>query len=208
MAASDRIRYWTEQMLRPRHRPVVLELGAHEGEDTRWLVETGARVHAFEADPRNIPPTDLLQRADVCWNAAAVADRDGVARLIPSARHGQQPWTESSSILRPTGHITKHPSVTFGQAVEVPCLSLDSYCARHGIVRVDLIWADVQGAEALMIAGGRATFARTDWCYTECSDVPLYESQPSLKEILAMLGPAWSVWERVDSDNVLLRRSV
>ena len=206
MAASDRIRVWTEDMLRGRRAPVVLELGAHEGEDTRWLAAAGATVHAFEADPRNRCPSDLVGKDGVRWNAVAISDHVGTARLIPSKACGGRMWTESSSILRPTGHLTRHPSVTFGAPVEVPCTSLDAYCAKHCIAHVDLIYADLQGAEGLMLSGGRETFALTDWLYTEWSDVPLYESQPPLKEILARLGPAWSVWERVDSDNVLLSR--
>ena len=69
-------------------------------------------------------------------------------------------------------------------------MTLDSYAKNLG--RIDFIWADVQGAERKMIQGGLQTLSRTEWLYTEYSDVELYEGQPSLSEILVML-PDWRV---------------
>ena len=52
---------------------------------------------------------------------------------------------------------------------------------------VDFIWADVQGAEADLVLGGRETLKRTRFFYTEYSNRELYEGQADLGQLLAML---------------------
>ncbi len=201
MVAPGLMRDWVERVLRPH---VVLELGAHVGEDTRWLAAIpGTTVHAFEADPRNKPASAMPP--NVMWNPVAVSDHNGHTQLVPSVAGRGGCWTESSSICRPTGHLSKHPDVTFGEPIEVRCLTLDSYRTANRLDHIDLVYADLQGAEALMIAGGRETFANTGLLFTECSDEELYEGQPALAEILRLLGQDWSLLERIDDDNVLLR---
>lgn len=199
-----RIQAWLSQRIGSvRGAKVVLEVGANVGQDTRWLAAIpGVTVHAFEPDPRNRPPGPVP--GSVRWNQCAVAAHVGDVLLHQSGGgHTGQPWTESSSIRRPTGHIQKHPSITFGEPVTVPCTTLDRYTEEHGFDRISLVWADVQGAEALMISGGLVTLARTEWLYTEFSDVELYDGQPTLEAIRAML-PTFDLVEIVDG-NALLR---
>ena len=45
----------------------------------------------------------------------------------------------------------------------------------------------MQGAEGDMIAGGQATLARTRYLYTEYSNEEIYEGEPTLETLLAML---------------------
>jgi hypothetical protein len=77
--------------------------------------------------------------------------------------------------------------VTFGGEVEVDAVRLDSLHRRLGLDVVDFVWADIQGAERELILGGRHALVRTRYLYTEYSDHELYEGQPSLNEILALL---------------------
>ena len=63
---------------------------------------------------------------------------------------------------------------------------------RPEVKTVDLLWADVQGAEVDLIEGGRETLARTSYLYTEYSNAELYAGQINLEEILARL-PGWRV---------------
>ncbi len=192
------IRAWVQ-----KQRPaVVLELGANVGQDTGWLAVAAGVVHAFEPDPRCPRPADLPR--NVIWNAVAVADRDGTTRFIPSAERAGEPWTASGSILEPKEHLVVWPDVTFADPVTVQCVTLDTYIAFNSIESISFVWADVQGAEALMIAGGKRAFERTRWLYTEHSDVEWYAGQPTLAEILRMLGPAWRIHTRVTDIDVLL----
>jgi FkbM family methyltransferase len=135
---------------------------------------------------------------------AAVSDRDGSAPFILSAQGWGRDWTYSSSLREPKHHLQRFP-VSFGPTIEVRTLTLDRYCAQEGIDGVDFIWADIQGAEAQMIRGARATLSRTRYLYTEYSDDELYEGQASLDEMLGLL-PEFRVLE-LWPDDVLLENT-
>jgi FkbM family methyltransferase len=168
---------------------VIFEIGAHIGTDTATLATLpGATVHAFEPDPRNNIPV----LPNVIFNRAAVAAKTGTATFTPSAKRDAWDWTCSGSLRTPKEHLKSWPTVTFGEPITVPTITLDDYCREHGIGEIDCIWADVQGAEVDVIEGGRETLKRTRYLYTEFSWKELYEGQVNLDGILALL-PGWRV---------------
>lgn len=192
------IREWVQKTFSDDNPKLFLELGSHQGTDTAWMSEIpGVTIHAFEPDPRN----HQVRRRNVTCHRAAIADRDGVGLLTMSQQGWGQEWTHSSSIRRPKHHLHRYP-VTFGGAVEVPLVALDTFCREQGLDVVDFLWADIQGAEGDMIRGGLQTLQRTRYLYTEYSDDELYEGQITLKDILSLL-PDFRVLE-LWPDDVLL----
>jgi FkbM family methyltransferase len=177
------IRNWVQRKFRYRGPKLFLELGAHQGTDTSWLAQIpDVIIHAFEPDPRNQQPA----RDNVTPHHAAVADRNGRGWLIPSLEGWGREWTYSSSIKRPKNHLLRFP-VTFGEAIEVDLVALDTFSRNLDLGVIDFIWADIQGAEGEMIRGGLETLRRTRYLYTEYSDDELYENQATLSEILDLL---------------------
>jgi FkbM family methyltransferase len=194
----DDIHSMLSRLLGDSRRKVILECGAHVGADTLLLAELpGATVHAIEPDPRNSIPA----RANVVEHRVAISDRDGSAPLLLSEQGWGMPWTESSSLKQPKLHLERY-AVTFGESVIVETRSLNSITAELRLDTIDLIWADIQGAERELIAGGGETLARTRYLYTEYANEELYEGQLTLAEMLAML-PDFGVVELWE-DNVLL----
>lgn len=192
------IREWVQQTFGYRGAKLFLELGAHQGTDTSWMADLpDVTIHAFEPDPRNHPPP----RPNVTVHRSAIGDHDGPGWLFLSQQGWGQEWTHSSSIKPPLNHLLLYP-VTFGEAVGVEMVALDSFCERRGLGSIDFIWADIQGAEGEMIRGGPQTLARTRYLYTEYSDDELYEKQVTLREILELL-PDFRVLE-LWPDDVLL----
>ncbi len=196
--APPQIREWVQQTFGYGGAKTFLELGSHCGIDTGWMAEIpGVKIFAVEPDPRNHQP----ERPNLFVDQAAIADYDGQGLLTLSKEGWGREWTFSSSIKEPLNHLQRYP-VTFGESVPVQMITLDSFCERHGIGVIDFILADIQGAEAEMIRGGRAALARTRYLFTEYSDDQMYRDQPSLSEILAML-PTYRVVE-LWPDDVLL----
>ena len=70
---------------------------------------------------------------------------------------------------------------------------------------MDFIWADVQGAEGDMVAGGPTLFANTRFMLTEYSDDEMYEGQATLRSLRRLLR-GWRVVIRY-RDDVLLRNT-
>jgi FkbM family methyltransferase len=192
---------WVRSTFAYRGPKTFVELGAHQGVDTAWMSQIpDVFIHAFEPDPRNYPAS----AENVALHREAIADRDGPGRLILSLEGWGQEWTHSSSIKQPKNHLHYYP-VTFGDAVDVQLLSLDTFYEQERLGVIDFIWADIQGAEGEMIRGGGRALANTRYLYTEYSDDELYEDQATLQEILALL-PDFRIIELWPEDVLLENR--
>lgn len=202
------------------HQPtVVLEIGANNGNDSVRLLEAfpSAALHCFEPDPRAIAllePRLNGTRARLHRYAVGAADGPLTFHQSSGAPPGKEEaypegWHYSGSIRAPKVHLTEFPWCRFDTEITVDCTTLDSWAERNGIDHIDFIWADVQGAERDLIAGGRNILARTRLLYTEYCNRELYEGQATLPQLLEML-PGWRVVHKYEWDvlleNVALRR--
>jgi hypothetical protein len=82
-------------------------------------------------------------------------------------------------LRQPLGHDPR--------TIKVELRTLDTWSTKHEPGPIDFIWADIQGAEGDLVAGGRETLARTKYVYTECFDDELYEGAPTRVALLDML---------------------
>lgn len=176
-----------------RPDPVILEIGASDGTDSAALLShfPQARMFLFEPDPRQIPELrarfDGIEKVKVV--GAAISDSDGSSPFWLSAgRNSHSRYIGSSSIKPPVNAQKYWQECKFDEVVQVPTRSLDSWAEQEGISLIDLVWADVQGAERELIAGGARTLNQmTRYLYTEYSNEMMYQGQPTLEEILRML---------------------
>lgn len=205
--------------------PTILEIGCNDGTDTNRLLQVfpTARIYCFEPDPRAIKRFEETVHNDrVTLFELAISERDGTAtfngssgrppKRQPGASHycSLDEWDLSGSLCKPTGHLTYSPWVTFpeNRRFLVNTMRLDSWASLvlpKGTI--DFIWADVQGAEAMMIKGGPETFARARFLYTEFYNQEMYEGQPNLDGILALL-PTFKIAVLYGRTNVLLQQEV
>jgi FkbM family methyltransferase len=137
------------RLMRSLIRPgaTVLDVGAHTGYYTllaSTLVGSAGRVRAFEPDVRNARFLRRHMALNRCRNV--VVEEVAVARGAGAMRFGAGRGSGTGR-LREDG------------PVEVQTVGLDDYCARHGL-RPDVIKVDVEGAEAQVFEGARATLQR------------------------------------------------
>jgi len=190
------------KILRGFKNPVIFDLGAHMCQDARTLAFIGgSKVYAFEPDtrtvPEKLPPNVVVERL-------AIGAENKQVEMYMSSLHGSVPWTQSSSIKKPTGHKKKFPGVKFSKEKKnVQLVKLDTYCKEKGIKHIDFIHADIQGAEMDFLIGAKKILDDTKYLYIEYSDQQLYEGQPNLTQIMNTL-PGWSIVEDLKTD-VLLR---
>ena len=174
-------------------KPVIVEVGAHNGSDTVQfaLIFPEATIYAFEAFPINF--YQLLKNCQDFKNiipvSAALSNYNGVSIFHQSSGGSDG----SGSILNPTGHLEKFPTVIFRKEdkIQVPTITLDTYFSAKSISRVDLIWIDVQGAEKLVFEGGKELLKVTCYVYLEVSAVSYYEGALTYKDMelyMAKLG--------------------
>jgi FkbM family methyltransferase len=134
-----------EQLIRPGD--TVFDVGAHVGFYTLLasiLAGPAGRVYAFEPFPRNIrylkKHLALNRAANVTVFEAAVTDTDGWADFQESSSHFE-------------GRLAS------GGGLRVKTVSLDRLVAEEAASPPDALKIDVEGAEAVVLAGARKTLA-------------------------------------------------
>lgn len=210
----------------------VLEVGCHDGSDTLMLLEAfpKAELHCWEPDDRPVGRfrKNVGDNTRVTLNREAVCDVEGKAPWYSS--HGEMPntetsralpeamrkdWDASGSIMCPTGHLVVPNWLRFQKDGCVNTTRLDTWLGLHPeITGIDLIWADIQGAELRMIVGGADALRITRYLYAEIYDNEiypthkearrLYAGQPFYKDFVEAL-PGWKLLGLYNEDSLLFR---
>ena len=196
-----------------KEEPVILELGSHKGFDTkRFLAEFKyLTIYCFEPDPRCIKEFKKSINDNRCkLIEAAVSDIDGKTSLHMSGGYNpgklsrlynllktlgilkyfintKEEWDFSSSIKKAISNSKKYPWLNFHQKVEVNTIKLDTWLKENNINRIDLIWADIQGAEKNMIEGGINTLKIVNYLYIEYGETETYPEALTRDETINFL---------------------
>lgn len=134
---------------------VVLDVGAHVGQHSliasRMVGEQG-QVHAFEPDPATFGELVRNVSMNVCSNVTcnqtALSDNPGRAALYLSSVDNV-----GRASLRPQFRHSEHQA-------DVEVRTLDEYADSAALPRIDLIKADIEGAELPLLRGGREVIGR------------------------------------------------
>ena len=173
--------------------PVILEAGAHLGEDSERLVHffNPARLYAFEPVPElfEVLKKRTLSLGPVKCFPYALAEKSGTASLHVSSGYHEVsgrscvPADGSSSLLRPTGHFELCPNVDFDKQIEVPVTTIDEFAKQQELNRIDFMWLDLQGMELKTLQGAQTVLKTDSSVYLEASTKELYESAPRYADI-------------------------
>lgn len=191
----------------------LIEIGMHFGEDTEKFraMYPNARIIGFEPDPRNVKMITDAGIDKICeFHPVALSNKNehrefymssGKCPAFIDEKHYANDWSSSSSLKRPTGHLTAHKWVTFPTKAIVQCVRLDDLETVRDTV-IDFMWVDVQGAEDIVFEGAKKTLSLTRYVYTEYA-TDLYEGQLSRDQLLALFGSDWSVVHDFGGDILL-----
>lgn len=136
---------------------VAFDVGAHVGElallFSRFVGQRG-QVHVFEACRVNFKRLtgvcEFARRSNIVLNRLALADTEGTVKLhVYDNEHlswstlADRPLEKYGINVRPVG------------TEEVPATTVDAYCEKARILRIDLLKIDVEGAEHQVLQGAR-----------------------------------------------------
>ena len=149
--------------------PIIVEVGAHYGEDTLRFLETfpRAKVYCFEPDPRNIKIFESYVKDDrVVLSHSALAATEGKAEFFQSYEELQDnrvpekyDWIDLEDYKQEQINSSGASSLKKGHkdilpnSIVVKTERFDNWHRISGVGTIDLLWIDVQGAEADVIEG-------------------------------------------------------
>lgn len=170
---------------------VIFDVGAYDFADSFRFAKVWpeADVHAFEADREQgrgiVYELNCPFRIQYC----AVTDFNGEIEFHFGKDTAQGGNCMSGSILKPTQQLKADaPNLTFDRVQTVPCIRLDTYCAKSGIDRVDIAHLDVQGAEYKVLLGLGAIRPTLIYLETnETAEAGHYEGAASILVIVEWL---------------------
>lgn len=185
----------------------ILEIGCADGKDTLDFLTTfeSCKIYAIEPDPRNIKVfRETIRDPRAKLFEIAIGDKDGKTTF------NQSSTIYSSSLKEPDMEkFQKSWSyIYFEDKIEVEVKTIDTFIKENNIEKVDFIWADVQGAEDLMLKGAKNSLDKIRYIYTEYDDEGHYKNCPTKQDILDILGENWSVVEDFKTDILLKNETI
>jgi FkbM family methyltransferase len=169
----------------------VFDVGANVGQSAALFSDVfpAATVHSFEPDPESYRQ---LQRVAASYPRvsainAAVGDREGDATFYVNE------FRQTNSLLKAAGNAGQFLVGTHGldlrSEIQVQVLTLDGYCADHGIEHIDLLKLDTQGYELKVLDGASGLLGRqaVPLIYLEVGFIPLYQGQPMFPQVYQYL---------------------
>ncbi len=138
-------------------------------------------LHSFEPIPA---VADCLRR-NLGGFACAKVNEVVLGERVGSTLFHVNSHNHSSSILSlGDEHRNAFPDAREVKTIEVPMTTLDCYFHDRELPAPVLLKLDVQGYEAQVLRGGRATLARTRWVVAETSLKSMYKDEPVFLDIV------------------------
>jgi FkbM family methyltransferase len=186
--------------------PVIFDVGAHHGHVAlRYRrMFPGSRVHCFEPFPPSFAQLQARVGHDpaVELHALALSSASGHAQLNANA------VSDTNSLLPSDPRTQEFWGKGMFERVEqvdVQTVTLDEFCARERIERIDILKIDVQGHEFAVLDGARRMLGerRIGLLYFELIVAPNYVGQRPPRDYFDLLEA--SGYELIDLFNPIRR---
>ncbi len=170
----------------------VLQVGASGGQEIPLFRSNGV-AHAVMIEPLDYPFSVLCANSKGVENFLPVQSAVGatdaeVVTFFVASNDGQ-----SSSILKPSQHLSAFPHVAFNQTVTTNSFTLDTIARSVKAnspsfpERYDLIYIDVQGAELEVFKGASKCLLSSKYIFTEVGFGGGYEKDVSYLRLAEFL---------------------
>ena len=182
--------------------PIIVEIGAHYGEDSVRFVETfkDPTIYCFEPDPRNIAIFKKhIDDARITLFEYALSNEEGEAEFYQSFQDytkdsvpekydwiSQEDYQKHKLNNSGSSSLKKGYKHTLTDTIVVKTKRFDNWIVENDLTMVDLAWIDVQGAEAIVIEGMASEIANVNFIWIEYGEMA-YDGGLSRRETVALL---------------------
>ena len=185
-----------------KDNPIIIEVGAHYGEDTLRFLETflNPTIYCFEPDERNIFIFNkVVNSKNVNLIEKAVSNRNGSAKFYNSFTTYSHDKIPSKYDFIPLNEYNKHMLHNSGASslkkgyknclranslVEI--IRLDTWLKSNFIEQIDFIWIDVQGSEFEVIDGLGKKISKINFLWVEYGEM-FYEGAMDRDQTISLL---------------------
>jgi FkbM family methyltransferase len=161
----------------------IIDIGSHKGSFLEEILTHYKISKAILIEPMPLLADYLNTKYkgseyQVLQFAISNVDDDNIEFLINE-------FSETSSLLKIKSDLKELEDIPTKQIskINIRTRRLDSVVSESGLSLIDLIKIDVQGAEHLVIEGGKSTLQKTKYVWCELSFKPLYEGSSVFQDI-------------------------
>lgn len=178
------------RLLIERDNPVILDIGANEGQSATAFLKLfpAAAVHAFEPSPETFKTLceNLSGNSNVTLNQLAVGESAGQASFYQTSVNQM----DSLLSLAEDGLYAQKNITTTG-TVEVDVSTLDAYAQANNLEKIDFCKIDTQGCSGKVLKGARGLLeaGTIGILQVEILFSRYYESQETFGVIESLLFP-------------------
>ena len=144
--------------------PIIIEAGGQHGEDTKWMSELWpkGKIFTFEPSPESF---------EIMKNNCKDLNNVQIFKLGLDKKCSIKSFYlagGASSILKPAKTFNDdyfHSDLE--NPIEIECLTLDAWCKRNNISKIDFLWLDMEGNELNALYGSEEILKTVKAIYTE-----------------------------------------
>lgn len=176
-----------ERLLAHDRVEVVFDLGARVGKTVAKYRELFPSAHIFCFEPFDHSYAVLTRRhqdaSRVKPQKLAVSDTCGTRAFHCSDQ------SDMNSLLPLASNAGLLTTASADRVITVETVTLDAFCARHRLDRIQILKMDIQGAELQALRGASGLLERQaiGLVYTEMNFGQLYEGQGTFHEVCQLL---------------------
>tara|TARA_R110000824_G_scaffold265036_1_gene453899 strand:- start:307 stop:996 length:690 start_codon:yes stop_codon:yes gene_type:complete len=207
------------KQLLQRDDPVIVEIGAHYGEDSMRFMKIfkNLSLHCFEPDPRNIKIFKQFINDDrVKLYEMALSNKKGNAKFYQSYQPYEQTnvpskydWIEyedyreeklnnsgSSSLKKGYAHTLDTP-------IHVQTERFEDWYSSSDLNEIDFVWIDVQGAEKDVLDGMASAISKIKFIWVEYGEKEYEDSMTREETIAYITQNGFELFETVSSNTAV-----
>jgi FkbM family methyltransferase len=202
------------EVLAQSEKPIMIELGGCDGYHSNIILSHLTQMTkdftyiVLEPVPRLAKQIQAV--LSWCPNVQVFQKAIGSSNGVVPFYESDTKYYGSSSIRKPTEKNFEFWSDMKFQESTCETITLDTLIENCGLTNktIDLIWADVQGAEEDLILGGKQTLKNTMFFYTEFVAHEIYEGQIHEFDKICSMLPNFDVEHKFDYDILFKNKNI
>ena len=179
---TDRLVEETRKYIEDKEINVILELGSRDGMQAIEFSHhyPNSTIYSFECNPHTIPTVKqkISKYQNIKLYEYAVSDKTESIDFFPCSSN-----VGASSIYKPSGKYDRIEKYHLSDTVKVESIRLDRFLKDNDIGCVDLLFADLQGAELKALIGLGEYLKDIKSMQVEVEFEEMYQDQPLFDEV-------------------------